>query len=223
MKQHLINKKRENKILSYTHRIILGVLLSIFIYELVFRYKKYKFNFFSYEQINLFLNIFYYFLCVIKEYNQKETKKLYQKYFHLCFSISASIPFLYFINLLNDSKELKVDISLIYISFLISPIISNILETLIIKRYKPEYISLIIIILFLILYYSLIHFFGNIGMDIGYFNSKNLIEIKFIVKLFTFSLIGSYGGWWLYKYITKPKIKKINLDSSVDSNDLSEE
>ena len=60
-------------------------------------------------------------------------------------------------------------------------------------------------------------------MDIGDFDSKNLIEIKFIIKLFIFSSIGAYGGWWLYKYITKPKIKKINLDSSVDSNDLSEE
>ena len=130
---------------------------------------------------------------------------------------------MYFINLLNDSEGIKDEISLIYISFLISPIISNILETLIIKRYKPEYINLIIIILFLILYYSLIHFFGNMGMNIGDFDSKNLIEIKFIIKLFIFSLIGSYGGWWLYKYITKPKIKKINLDSSVDSNDLSEE
>ena len=225
MKEHLINKKEENKILSYTHRIILGVLISIFIYEFVFNYQKEKFNYLSYEQMNLFFNIFYYLLCVIKEINKKETKKLYHKYFHLCFSLSASIPILSFvIYLLNNSEDIKNDdTSMLKISFLVSPIISNILETLIIKRYKPAYINPIIIILLLISYYSLIHFLGKMGMDIGDFVSERLSEIKFIMQLCLFSLIGTFAGWWFYKFITKPKIKKINLDSSADSNELSEE
>ena len=224
MKEHLIKKKEENKILSYTHRIILGVLFSIFIYEFVFEYNKEKFNFLSYEQINLFLNIFYYLFCVLKEVNKKETKKSYHKYFHLCFSLSASIPILYLvIYLLNICEDANKDISMIYISFLISPLISNIMETLIIKRYKPSYIHPITIILFLIVYYSLIHFLGKMGMDIGNFSSERLSEIKFIIQLFLFSLIGTFLGNWLYKFMTKPTIKKINLDSSADSNDLSEE
>ena len=37
-------------------------------------------------------------------------------------------------------------------------------------------------------------------------------------------LIGTFAGWWLYKMITKPRIKKIRLESnSVDSSELSEE
>ena len=224
MKEHLINKKEENKILSYTHRIILGGLLSIFIYEFAFTYNKEKFNFLSYEQINLFLNIFYYLLCVIKEINKKETKKFYHKYFHLCFSLSASIPILYFVvYLLNNNEDIETDTSILYISFLVSPIISNSLETLIIKRYKPTYINPIAIILFLISYYSLIHFLGKMGMDISNFEAERIAEIKFVMQLCLFSLIGAFAGWWLYKYITKPKIKKINLDNSADSNELSEE
>ena len=224
MKEHLINKKEENKILSYTHRIILGVLISILIYEFAFTCNKEKFNFLSYEQINLFLNIVYYLLCVIKELNKKETKKLYHKYFHLCFSLSASIPILYFvIYLLNNNEDIKTDESVLYISFLVSPIISNILETLIIKRYKPAYINPMAIILFLISYYSLIHFLGKMGIDIADFEAERLAEIKFVMKLCLFSLIGTFVGWWFFKFITKPKIKKINLDSSADSNELSEE
>ena len=224
MKEHLIKKKEENKILSYTHRIILGVLISIFIYEFVFKYNKEKFNFLSYEQINLFLNIFYYLICVLKELNKKETKKLYHKYFHLCFSLSTSIPIIYLaLYILNISEDVNKDISLLNISFLISPLISNILETLIIKRYKPSYIHPIIIILMLIVYFSVIHFFGKMGMDIGNFSSERLSEIKFIIQLFIFSIIGTFFGWWFYKFITKPTIKKINLDSSADSNELSEE
>ena len=72
-------------------------------------------------------------------------------------------------------------------------------------------------------YYSLIHFLGKMGMDIGNFSSERLSEIKFIIQLFLFSLIGTFLGNWLYKFMTKPTIKKINLDSSADSNDLSEE
>ena len=224
MKEHLINKKEENKILSYTHRIILGVLLLIFIFDFIFKYNKDKFNFLSYEQINLYINIIYYILCVKNEYNKIETKKLYHKYFHFCFSLSASIPILFFIvYLLNKSQELKTDISILNILFLFIPIISNFLETLIIKRYKPDYINPITIILLLIIYYVIIHFLGNMGMDIGDFDSERLTEIKFIIELFISSLIGTFFGWWLYKLITKPKIKKINLDSSADSNELSEE
>ena len=226
MKEHLINKKKENKILSYTHRIILGVLITILLYDFAFKYNKEKFNFLSFEQINLFLNIIYYFLCVINEINKKETKKLYHKYFHLCFSLSGSIPIIFFIiYILNNSEDLKTDISILNICFLMAPIIFNILETLIIKRYKPSYISPALIIIILLCYNALIYFLGRMGMDIGYFISESLKEIDFIMQLFVFSIIGTFGGWWLYKFMTKPKIKKINLDSSdsADSNELSEE
>ena len=225
MKEHLIKKKPENKILSYTHRIILGVLITIFIYEFVFIYNKEQFNFLTFEQINLFFNILYYLLCVIKELNQKETKKSYHQYFHLCFSLSASVPFLYLIIYLfsNNNDESKGENSIIYIAFLVSPIIGNILETLIIKRYKPEYINPIMIIAFLIAYHGLIHFLGKMGMDIGDFPAESLQQFMFVVRLCIYTMIGSFAGWWLYKIMTKPKIKKINLESSVDSSELSEE
>ena len=224
MKEHLINKKAENKTVLYIHRIILAILFLIFLYEFVLIYKADKFYFLSYEQINLFLNILYYLLCVVNEFNKKETKKLYHHYFHLCFSLSSSIPILYLvIYFLYNNEDAKEDKSIVYILFLIFPIISNILETLIIKRYKPDYINPIFIILFLVSYYALLHYLGKMEMDIGDFESKSLIEVKFIMLLFIISLIGAFVGWWLYKSITKPKIKKINLDSSVNSNELSDE
>ena len=224
MKEHLINKKPENKMLAYTHRIILGVLITIFIYEFVFMYNKDNFNFLSFEQINLFFNIFYYLFCVIKELNKKDTKKSFHQYFHFCFSLSASIPFIYLvIYLLNSNEEIKMELSILYISFLITPIVSNCLETLIIKRYKPSYIHPIFIVIFLIFYHGLIHFLGKMGMDIGDFPSELLEQFKFVLQLGFFALLGTLGGWWLYKVMTKPRIKKINLESDADSNELSEE
>ena len=97
------------------------------------------------------------------------------------------------------------------------------METLIIKRYKPEYINPILIIAFLIAYHGLIHFLGKMGMDIGDFPAENLQQFMFVVKLCIYTTIGSFCGWWLYKVMTKPKIKKINLESSVDSSELSED
>ena len=226
MKEHLIKQKHENKILSYTHRIILGVLIAIFIYEFVFIYSKEKYNFLTFEQVNLFINILYYLLCVIKELNKKDTKKLYQKYFHLCFSLSASVPFVSFIIYLvsSDNNESKDESSTIYnIVFLISPIIANVLETLIIKRYKPEYLNPTMLFAFLMAYHGLIHFLGKMGMDIGNFSAENLKQFMVVVKLFIYTIIGSFAGWWFYKVMTKPKIKKINLGTSTDTNELSDD
>ena len=223
MKEHLIKKKKDNKILSYTHRIILGALITIFIYELIIIYKKERYNFLSFDQINLFLNIIYYLLCVINELNKQETKKLFHKYFHLCFSLSASTPITFLLMyLMVDNEDIKADSSILNISFLITPLISDILETLIIKRYKPAYAHLLLIIIVLIIYYAIVHFLGRMGMDIGYCISENLKDITFVIQLFIFSSIGAFIGWYLYKVITKPKIKKININSSVDSNELND-
>jgi len=220
MKDHLIKKKTDNKFLSYTHKIILCVLISIFLYELVFLFDKDRFFYFNYEQINLILCIIYYLLCVIKEMNKINTKQLYQIYFHLCFSLSASVSIFYCIIYILKITHLKIDV--LRTCFLLSPIIFNILETLIIKRYKPTYINPILIIIFLVLYYTCINFFGNMGMNIGEFDAENLKEYPFILRLGTVSIFGAFLGWWLYKVITKPTIKKIKLDSSIDSSELSE-
>ena len=224
MKEHLINKKKENKLLNYIHKIILGALISIILYNLAFKYKKGNYNFANLEEINIYINIVYYLLCIINEMNQKDIKKLYQKYFHLCFSVSASVPFLFFTNvLLSHNSNLNLDTSIINVALLISPFILNIMETLIIKRFKPLYLNLIILLAIIIAYYFVIHFFGKMGMNIGDFASERLSEVKFIIQLVIFTTIGAVGGWWFYKFLTKPKIKRINLSKSVESSDLSEE
>ena len=206
MKEHLINQKKENKLLAYIHKIILGALISIILYNLAFKYRKGNYNFFSLEEIN-----------------QKDIKKLYQRYFHLCFSISASVPFLFFTNiLLNSNNNLPLDTSIINIALLLSPFVLNIMETIIIKRFKPLYLHIILLLVGIITYYFIIYFFGKMGMNIGDFASERLSEIKFIIQLCIFTIIGAFGGWWLYKFLTKPKIKKIDLSSSA-SSELSEE
>ena len=176
------------------------------------------------EEINIYINFAYYILCIIAEANKKDIKKLYQKYFHLCFSISASVPFLFFTNvLLSNNSNLNLDTSIINIALLISPFVLNIMETLIIKRFKPLYLNLIILLGIIIAYYFVIHFFGKMGMNIGDFPAERLSEIKFIIRLGVFTIIGAFGGWWLYKFLTKPKIRKINLSNSIGSSELSEE
>ena len=112
---------------------------------------------------------------------------------------------------------------MINIALLISPFVLNIMETLIIKRFKPLYLNLIILLGIIIAYYFVIHFFGKMGMNIGDFPAERLSEIKFIIRLGVFTIIGAFGGWWLYKFLTKPKIRKINLSSSIGSSELSEE
>ena len=224
MKEHLINKKKESKILSYIHKIILAALISILLYNFAFKYKKDNYNFLNLEEINIYINFVYYILCIIKETNKKDIKKLYQKYFHLCFSISASIPFLFFTTyLLSSNENFSIDISLMNIAVKISPFILNIMETLIIKRFKPLYLNLVFLLLIIIGYYIIIHFFGKMGMNIGVFASERLSEIKFIIRLCILTIIGTVIGWSFYKFLTKPKIKKINLSTSVDSSELSEE
>ena len=236
MKEHLIKKNSKNKLLIASHRIILGVLFVILIYEVIFNYAKNKYNFLSFNQINLYLNILYYFLCFLREFNNKDTKKAYQLFFHFCFSLSASLPIIYLANNVSNFKneiktekeiEKKADNESPYMSvvILISPIVLNILETLIIKRYRPVYINPFFFILFIILYYSLIHLLGKIGMDIGDFKSSHLVEIKFVIILCISTLIGTFIGWWLYKFLTKPKAKKINIEdnASASVSELSEE
>jgi len=236
MKEHLIKKNSKNKLLIASHRIILGVLFVILIYEVIFHYDKHKYNFLSFNQINLYLNLLYYFLCFLREFNNKDTKKAYQLFFHFCFSLSASLPIIYLANKVSNFKnEIKTEKETekideneqpyMSVVILISPIVLNILETLIIKRYRPAYINPFFFILFIILYYSLIHLLGKIGMDIGDFKSSNLVEIKFVIILCISTLIGTFIGWWLYKFLTKPKAKKINIEdnASVSVSELSEE
>ena len=224
MKEHLINKNKDNKLLSYIHKIIFGALISIIIYNFVFKYKKEKYNFLNLEEINIYVNSVYYILCIIKEANKKDIKKLYQKYFHFCFTISAAFPFLFFTNyLLSNNDNLNIDISLLNIALIISPFILNIMETIIIKRFKPLYLNLFFLLFLIACYYTLIHFFGKMGMNIGDFPAERLSEIKFIIRLGVFTIIGAFGGWWLYKFLTKPKIRKINLSNSIGSSELSEE
>ena len=122
---------------------------------------------------------------------------------------------------MDNTYNFSIDISLMNIAVIISPFILNIMETLIIKRFKPLYLNLIILLAIIIAYYFVIHFFGKMGMNIGDFASERLSEIKFIIQLCIFTIIGAFGGWWPYKFLTKPKIKKINLSSA--SSELSEE
>ena len=224
MKDHLIIERKGSKSLSCIHKIIFASLISIILYDFIFKYKKDNYNFLNIEEINLFTNVGYYILCIMNEMNGKDMKRLYQRFFHFCFSISASVPILFFLTyLLNSSENIEFDLTLINIVLLIGPLALNILETLIIKRFKPLLLPIYILIFAIILYYIIIHFFGKMGMNIGDFASERLSEFKFIIQLVIFTTIGAVGGWYFYKFLTKPKIKRINLSKSVESSDLSEE
>ena len=224
MKDHLIIDRKGSKSLSCIHKIIFASLISIILYDFIFKYNKDNYNFLNIEEINLFINVGYYILCIMNEMNGKDMKRLYQRFFHFCFSISASVPILFFLTyLLNSSENIEFDLTLINIVLLIGPLALNILETLIIKRFKPLLLPIYILIFAIILYYLIIHFFGKMGMKIGIFPAERLSEFIFVLKLGICTIIGAGCGWQFYKFLTKPKISKININKSIDSSELSEE
>ena len=224
MKDHLIIDRKGSKSLSCIHKIIFASLISIILYDFIFKYKKDNYNFLNIEEINLFINVGYYILCIMNEMNGKDMKRLYQRFFHFCFSISASVPILFFLTyLLNSSENIEFDLTLINIVLLIGPLALNIMETLIIKRFKPLLLPIYILIFAIILYYLIIHFFGKMGMKIGIFPAERLSEFIFVLKLGICTIIGAGCGWQFYKFLTKPKISKININKSIDSSELSEE
>jgi hypothetical protein len=224
MKDHLIIDRKGSKSLSCIHKIIFASLISIILYDFIFKYKKDNYNFLNIEEINLFINVGYYILCIMNEMNGKDMKRLYQRFFHFCFSISASVPILFFLTyLLNNSENIEFDLTLVNIVLLIGPLALNIMETLIIKRFKPLLLPIYILIFAIILYYLIIHFFGKMGMKIGIFPAERLSEFIFVLKLGICTIIGAGCGWQFYKFLTKPKISKININKSIDSSELSEE
>ena len=224
MKDHLIIDRKGSKSLSCIHKIIFASLISIILYDFIFKYKKDNYNFLNIEEINLFINVGYYILCIMNEMNGKDMKRLYQRFFHFCFSISASVPILFFLTyLLNSSENIEFDLTLVNIVLLIGPLALNIMETLIIKRFKPLLLPIYILIFAIILYYLIIHFFGKMGMKIGIFPAERLSEFIFVLKLGICTIIGAGCGWQFYKFLTKPKISKININKSIDSSELSEE
>ena len=224
MKDHLIIDRKGSKSLSCIHKIIFASLISIILYDFIFKYKKDNYNFLNIEEINLFINVGYYILCIMNEMNGKDMKRLYQRFFHFCFSISASVPILFFLTyLLISSENIEFDLTLVNIVLLIGPLALNIMETLIIKRFKPLLLPIYILIFAIILYYLIIHFFGKMGMKIGIFPAERLSEFIFVLKLGICTIIGAGCGWQFYKFLTKPKISKININKSIDSSELSEE
>ena len=72
MKDHLINKKSDNKFSIIAHRIILLVLLIILIYQFTFE-KSDKYNFLYLNNINLYINLAYYLLCFFLDLYKKDT------------------------------------------------------------------------------------------------------------------------------------------------------
>ena len=225
MKDHLIYKKQENKFSIISHRIILIVLIMILIYQFTIDYNNIDKIYFLYlHQINLYLNILYFLLCFISDIYKKDTKKSYQIFFHFCFSLSSSLPFFYLIIgiIYFGEEKFYSNISFTLLGMLISPIIFNFLETLIIKRYKPAYINPIFLILFLTIYYCIMYSLAKMGLG-NEFYRKYLLDIKFLGIIYFTTLFGAIFGWWMYKIVTRPKVKKIDLNNNIDSSELSEE
>ena len=91
------------------------------------------------------------------------------------------------------------------------------------NRFKPGYIHPFFIFIFLSLYYGLIYLLQKVGINAGDFEDQYISELKYFIMMYIFNIIGAFIGWWIYKVVTKPKIKKIDLNNNVDSSELSEE
>ena len=64
---------------------------------------------------------------------------------------------------------------------------------------------------------------GKMGISIGEEEDKYIREFNYLMMMYAFNVIGTLVGWWIYKLVTRPKIKKIDLKNNLDSSELSEE
>ena len=67
------------------------------------------------------------------------------------------------------------------------------------------------------------HFLVKIGIGKDDIYMKYLLEIKYLVSIYASTIVGTFLGWWIYKIVTRSKIKKIDLNNTRDSSELSEE
>ena len=203
------NKNNNNFIRSLFHHLILLYLILICIWDRIENVPKFPYNFLYLTQIDLYINIIYYFLICLKEQKkEKNLKKSYEKFFNFCFSFSFNAFIMFWLIFINNKKNLfkiKIKFSFFLIFNLHGGIfLINLIEAIFLnKRNKPKTINLFFYFFFAVIYPFFLRFiYFKFGIKSYPFITKNFFLVFGIVFI---SLLMCLIGHFIYVFISKEK------------------
>ena len=215
-----INKKKEFRKEFFGHISISILLFIIFIWDRIVNIPKFPKNFLFLTQIDLYINMIYYLLCIYYNITSKKgAKEKYQLLFNLNFCISFVVFIMYWSMFIFDRETLyKKDTKVMVPTFLNMSLhggvfIANLFEQFYInKRKNPSYVKIWFYLAFTICYIGILYL-AKMLFDIRVypFIYGSLLKFIFIcLSAFAVCLIGH----WIYYLMTRetsPKSKEKNF------------
>ena len=207
-------KKSSSNFTLISHFLMLFFLISICIWDRINNIPKFPYNFIYLTQIDLYINMIYYTLILIKDL-KKQNPKNFDKFFNFCFSFSFNAFIMYWLIYFNNSKNLfKSNIKLPF--FLVFSLhggvfLINILEaTIINKRKNTKTISLFYYVFLAVIYPFFLRFvYFNYGIKSYPFIKKKFLYVFLIVF---FSLFVCILGHFLYVFLSNFNVNNENED-----------
>ena len=212
------------KYTTYFHIIILIFLISICIWDRIINIPKFPFNFFYVTQIDLYINIIYYILIIIVDFNNLNPKLHYQKFFNFNFSLSFLVTIMFWGMLIIDKRTLykrgiHIPFSLIF-SLHGGVFIVNICEQLFFcQRRNPKYCSIKLYFIITLIYTFTIKLLYDLfeikTYPFAFKSIKLMIGINFI------GFITCVIGHYIYKFLSKQKKSLNEKEEELVSTEIS--
>ena len=212
------------KYTTYFHIIILIFLISICIWDRIINIPKFPFNFFYVTQIDLYINIIYYILIIIVDFNNLNPKLHYQKFFNFNFSLSFLVTIMFWGMLFIDKRTLykrgiHIPFSLIFCLHG-GVFIINICEQLFFcQRRNPKYCSIKLYFIINLIYKFIIKLLYDLfeikTYPFAFKSIKLMIGINFI------GFITCVIGHYIYKFLSKQKKSLNEKEEELVSTEIS--
>jgi len=212
------------KYTTYFHIIILIFLISICIWDRIINIPKFPFNFFYVTQIDLYINIIYYILIIIVDFNNLNPKLHYQKFFNFNFSLSFLVTIMFWGMLIIDKRTLykrgiHIPFSLIFCLHG-GVFIINICEQLFFcQRRNPKYCSIKLYFIITLIYTFTIKLLYDLfeikTYPFAFKSIKLMIGINFI------GFITCVIGHYIYKFLSKQKKSLNEKEEELVSTEIS--
>ena len=212
------------KYTTYFHIIILIFLISICIWDRIINIPKFPFNFFYVTQIDLYINIIYYILIIIVDFNNLNPKLHYQKFFNFNFSLSFLVTIMFWGMLFIDKRTLykrgiHIPFSLIFCLHG-GVFIINICEQLFFcQRRNPKYCSIKLYFIITLIYTFTIKLLYDLfeinTYPFAFKSIKLMIGINFI------GFITCVIGHYIYKFLSKQKKSLNEKEEELVSTEIS--
>lgn len=212
------------KYTTYFHIIILIFLISICIWDRIINIPKFPFNFFYVTQIDLYINIIYYILIIIVDFNNLNPKLHYQKFFNFNFSLSFLVTIMFWGMLFIDKRTLyKRGIHIPFsLTFCLhgGVFIINICEQLFFcQRRNPKYCSIKLYFIITLIYTFTIKLLYDLfeikTYPFAFKSIKLMIGINFI------GFITCVIGHYIYKFLSKQKKSLNEKEEELVSTEIS--